>query len=130
MAKTLKSATAILTALLVMIFIGSLTAYAANHYNGPVTTSTTWSTLATSTTGFNCNVAVNNASTAFDGVGILRADIRMLGSTGNVLWSESKSCPGYGTRVYWCGPDVYTLQIKVATGSGVARAWETDQDPN
>ena len=99
--------------LVVSLFGVSTKAFAANSYNGTITTSTSWKTLATSTTGFNCNVAVVNSSTGTDGLGILRADIRML-----------------GTRIFWCGPDVYKIQIKVAHSSGTAWAYETSESPN
>ena len=116
--------------LVVSLFGVSTKAFAANSYNGTITTSTSWKTLATSTTGFNCNVAVVNSSTGTDGLGILRADIRMLGKSGNVVWEESKACPGYGTRIFWCGPDVYKIQINVAHSSGTAWAYETSESPN
>ncbi len=127
--RTLK--TIILTAVLLVALVGtSTTSFAANHYVGRVTTSTSWTTLATSTNGFNCNVAVFNSSTGTDGLGILRADIRMLGKSGNVIWEESKACPGSGTRVFYCGPDVYTIQIRVKYSSGFARAYQTTDPPN
>ena len=122
--KTFK--TIILVTLLIIAVIATTTkTFAANSYNGTITTSTSWKTLATSTTGFNCNVAVFNSSTGTDGLGILRADIRMLGKSGNIVWEEAKACPGYGTRVFWCGPDVYKIQIRVAYAAGTARAYQT-----
>ena len=118
--------TLLITALMIVTVLCTTTkVFAKNSYKGTITTSTSWKTLATSTTGFNCNVAVVNASTGTDGLGILRADIRMLGKSGNVVWEESKACPGYGTRVFHCGSDVYTIQIKVAYGGGTAWAYET-----
>lgn len=106
-------ATIVVAMMVISLLSTSKTAFAANSYNGTITTSTSWKTLATSTTGFNCNVAVFNSSTGTDGLGILRADIRMLGKNGNVIWEETKACPGYGTRIFRCGPDVYKIQIKV-----------------
>lgn len=122
MKKAVKSTTFI-AVLLVAILGTTMVASAANSYKGTVVTSTSWTTLATSTTGFNCNVAVFNSSTGTDGLGILRADIRMLDRSGKVVWQEAKACPGYGTRVFWCGSDVYTIQIRVAYGGGTARAY-------
>ena len=54
--------------LVVSLFGVSTKAFAANSYNGTITTSTSWKTLATSTTGFNCNVAVvdSNRSNVVD----------------------------------------------------------------
>lgn len=92
-------------------------------WNKTITTSTSWKTVITSSTGFNRWVGIHNWSTATDGLGILRADIRMLGKNGNVIWAEDKACPGYGSRAFWCGSDVYTIQIKVARGAGTAYAY-------
>lgn len=114
---------AVIAIMLVAIMGTTVVAHAAETYNGTIVTSTTWKTLASSTTGFNRNVTVFNSSTGTDGLGILRADIRMLGKNGNVVWSEAKACPGYGTRQFWCGSDVYTIQIRVAHSSGTAYAY-------
>ena len=124
MLKRILKVTTVITILLIVILNTTMVSYASESYLPTINTSTTWKTLATSTTGFNKNVTVFNWSTGTDGLGILRADIRLLGKNGNVVWSESKSCPGYGTRVYWCGTDVYTIQIKVLSGGGTARAYK------
>ncbi|WP_413854683.1 hypothetical protein [Candidatus Ruminimicrobium bovinum] len=126
MTKTINKTTKILLAVAFMFVAIMGTAskiYAADTYKGTIVTSTTWTTLAESTTGFNRNVTVFNSSTGTDGLGILRADIRMLGKNGNVVWSETKACPGYGTREFWCGSDVYKIQIRVAYASGTAYAY-------
>lgn len=122
MKKALKPIFAIVLVLTVII-CGTVTAHAEDTYYGTIVTSTSWKTLAKSTTGFNRNVTVFNSSTGTDGLGILRADIRMLGSSGNVVWEESKACPGHGTRQFWCGSDVYTIQIRVKYSSGTAYAY-------
>ena len=119
MTKKIKPAIAIFIALLVVLTFSTLRVHAA----GQITTATYWKTLITSSSGFDRNVSVYNSSDSFDGLGILRADIQMLDSNDNVVWEEERSTPGNGTRVYWCGPDVYKIQIKVAYGSGVASAW-------
>lgn len=128
MKKALKS-TILVAVLLVGILGSAISASAAESYNS-ITLSTSWKTIATSTTGFNCNVAISCMVTGTDGLGAVRPDVRMLGRNGNVLWSENKSCPGLSTRVYRCGSDVYTIQIKVSNGSGTARAYRTTADPN
>lgn len=122
MKKTFKLTSLIAFALMIVLII-SIPAYADGPYYPTINTSTSWKTLAASTKGFNRNVAVFNMSTGTDSIGILRADIRMLGKTGNVVWQEEKACPGSGTRIFWCGPDVYKIQIKVANSSGTARAY-------
>lgn len=128
MMKKTSKLTLCLVAILVALLGTTITAYASNSYKGTITTSTEWKTLATSTSGFNCNVEVSNHSTGTDGLGILRADIQMLGRNGQRVWYEEKACPGYGSRVFWCGPDVYTIQIRVAYGNGTASARPTDKD--
>ncbi len=72
------------------------------HYHN-ITTS--WKTIATSTTGFNCNVYIKCY-----GTDLSRLNIRMLGKNGNVVWSENGAVPGLGSRTFWCGSDVYTIQ--------------------
>ena len=108
--------------MIISLFGLSITACAAETYQGTIITSTSYKTIAYSTNGFNRNVKVFNASTSTDGLGILRADIRMLDRYGNIVWEEKKACPGYGSRVFWCGSNVYKIQIKVAYGKGTARA--------
>lgn len=103
----------------------------SNNYVSWLNLTTSWQTIATSTTGFGCNVAIVCSTTATDGFGPLKADVRMLDKSGNVLWSESKSCPGTGTkRIYECGSDVYKIQVKVVTGGGTAWAYETTDSPD
>ena len=115
-----------------MGILGSAMSVSAANVTTPpyVTLSTSWKTIASSTSGFNCNIAVVSSVTGTDGIGAVRPDIRMLGRNDNVLWSEKNSCPGLGTRVYRCGPDVYKLQIRVSNGSGSARAYVTTDEPN
>ena len=129
MRKAVKSRV-IATMLLVAILVNTSTVSASETFNQNVLLSTSWKTIAKSTTGFDCNVAISCLVTGTDGLGAVRPDIRMLGRSGNVLWSESKSCPGLGTRIYKCGPDVYEIQIRVSNGSGTARSYKTTQDPN
>lgn len=112
------------TVLLVGTLGNAMSVSAAESYN-TVTLSTSWKTIASSTTGFNCNVTISAMATGTDGLGIIRPDIRMLDNNGSVVWSESKSCPGYGTRTYSCGSNVYKIQIKVANGAGTAYAYRS-----
>lgn len=89
---------------------------------------TSWKTIAKSTSGFGCNVEIVCNTTGTDGFHPLYADIRMLDKNGNVVWTESKSCPGDGTgRVYFCGSNVYTVQIKVQHSGGTAWASKTSK---
>ena len=83
-------------------------------------TNTSWQTIASSTTGFNCNVYIKCNNTATSGLGVVPSDVRMLGKSGNVVWSENGAVPGLGSRVLWCGSDVYKIQIKTQAGLGTA----------
>ena len=92
---------------------------------------TSWKTIAKSTSGFGCNVEIVCNTTGTDGFHPLYADIRMLDKNGKVVWSESKSCPGDGTgRIYRCGSDVYTIQVKVQHSGGTAWASKTSKPAN
>ena len=106
---------------MVGILATSTVALAAESYKS-VTVSTTWTTIATNSNGFGCNVQIAGYLTS---VGH-RIDVRMLGRSGNILWSEDDSCPGLSTRVYWCGADVYSIQVRVDSGvTGTAYASPT-----
>lgn len=101
----------------------------ANSYPYPnlaysLTTTTSWQTIATSSTGFNCNVFIKCMNTTTSGWGVVPSDIRMLGKSGNVVWSENGAVPGQGNRTFWCGSDVYTIQIRTQAGYGVAIAYQ------
>ena len=115
--------TSIIALLLAVVLGTTFTAHAASVQFHSVTLSTSWKTIAECSTGINRNITVSSLVTGTDGLGALSPDIRMLGKNGNVVWSESKSCPGLGTRVYSCGANVYKVQIRVAYGGGTARAY-------
>ena len=88
-------------------------------------TNTSWQTIATSTTGFNCNVYIRCYNTAIVGLRAARSSIRMLGKSGNVVWEEAGAIAGEGYRIFACGSDVYTIQIKTEAGKGTAYAYQT-----
>lgn len=107
MTKGLKAT--ILVLAMVLGLVGTSTvAFAAESFKR-VTVSNTWTTIASDTDGFNCNVEITGLLTS---VGP-RIDVRMLGKSGNTVWSENDSCPGLSSRVYHCGSDVYTIQVRV-----------------
>lgn len=101
----------------------------ANNYPYPsagkaLSINTSWKTIASSTTGFNCNVWIASYNTGTIGLVVAPSDIRMLGKSGNVVWQESGAVAGNGAqRQFWCGSDVYTIQIKTQTGTGTAYAY-------
>lgn len=125
MNRILKS-TVVIAALLVALLVTTISVSAATSYpyneSRRLTTTTSWQTIASSTTGFNCNVYIYNLNTGTSGLGIARSDVRMLGSNGTVVWEESGALPGAGDRTFWCGGDVYTIQIRTQTGKGTAYA--------
>lgn len=94
------------------------------HYYS-INTSTSWKTIATASSGFDCKVDIS--CTNFNNV---PCDIRMLNSKGTVLWEESGAIRitsivgsgGYGSRIFECGSDVYTIQIRTQSGTGTAIA--------
>lgn len=101
----------------------------ANRYPYPsagnaLSINTSWKTIASSTTGFNCDVWIGSYNTGTIGLVVAPSDIRMLGRSGNVVWQESGAVAGNGAqRQFWCGSDVYTIQIKTQTGTGMAYAY-------
>ena len=97
--------------------------------SNPLSTDTSWKTIAYSNTGFSCNVYVACYNTATVGISVVPSDVRMLGKNGQVVWSASGYIPGLGHRILWCGSDVYTLQIRTQAGKGTAYAYQTNEDP-
>lgn len=87
---------------------------------GVYVTSTAWKTIATSTSGFNCNVHVYAMTNA------AYVSIRMLDRNGNVVWSETNSVPGNQSRNFWCGSNVYKIQAKAITGNATVACWPVD----
>ena len=77
-----------------------------------------WATVASSTKGFNTDVYVS-----IDNDSVTRNDIRMLDRYGRVVW-EQEGAMGMGqyNAKFWCGPDVYKVQIRTQSGRGVAFA--------
>lgn len=98
-----------------------------NNYPYPSSSSslyisnTSWATIATSTTGFNCNVRIEGLV-----VGNYSIDVRMLDSSGNVVWSEYNAIDTVSTayRVFWCGSNIRTIQVKAHGGNGIAWAYQ------
>ncbi len=39
-------------------------------------------------------------------------DVRFIGKNGNVIWSECNAIDIYGTRTFYCGSDVYSIEAK------------------
>lgn len=117
----------ILVATLTVALIGSSTLVFAARSFKQVLVSTSWTTIAYDTDGFDCNVKITGMLTS---VG-QRIDVRMLGKNNNVVWSEDNSCPGLASRVYRCGPDVYKIEVRVSPGiQGTAIAILTDKPAN
>lgn len=125
MKKTLR--TTFLVFILILGILGTSTvAFAAvnGEHFGRVNVSDEWTEIAYDTQGFDCNVKITGLLTS---VGP-RIDVQMLDENGNVLWSENDSCPGLSSRVYRCGADVYSIEVRVDSGVyGTASALKTDE---
>lgn len=114
----------ILVLAMMLGIIGTSTVALASESFKHVNASSTWTTIATNTEGFNCNVKITGYLMDLGA----RIDVRMLGKSGNVLWSEDNSSPGLASRVYYCGPDVYTIQVRVDPGvAGTVFALKTSE---
>ena len=111
--------------MLVTFLVPSINVHAAGIRYNSINTSTSWKTIATASSGFDCNVDIG--CTNFSNVPCY---IRMLNSKGSVILEESGAIKitsmlgsgGYGSRTFWCGSDVYTIQIRIQSGTGTAIA--------
>lgn len=86
--------------------------------------STSWKTIATSTTGFGGHVRIHCQNSGFPPS---KGYVRLLDKNGNVLWtsSEEKAVPSQDSYSYWCGNDVYEIQVRVKQFVGIAwTTWE------
>ena len=86
---------------------------------------TSWTTVLTSSSGFNRDVYIQATTFTYNGlVTTVPCDIRMLDKNGNVLWTGTGSVPGQNQKVsFWCGSDVYKVQIRTQAGNGIVYAW-------
>lgn len=93
------------------------------YYSGNVTTS--WKTIARSTTGFGCNVYVDCTN-----LNLAKHDIRMLGANGNEIWSEKGAIAPIAKRIFICGSDVYEIQLRTQSGTSVVYVGPTSEPAN
>lgn len=78
-----------------------------------------WVTIAYSTGGgMSCNAMVLVDDNSADWT-----DVRMLGASGNVIWSENMAIRSNHHRTFYCGSDVYTLQIRTNLSGVTGYAW-------
>lgn len=96
----------------------------SNSYSpaGVAVTSSAWTTIATSTTGFNCNVKIS----ALNGGLPATTSIRMLGKDGSVVWEEHQAISFSSSRIFWCGSDVYKIQARFTNGVGTVSCWASN----
>lgn len=93
--------------------------------------STSWTTVlsvsTSSSTGINSDIIISaNTFTSNGLLSTVPCDIQMLGKNGQLLWSKDDAIPGSGAHTeFWCGSDVYTVQIRTTAGYGTASAWKT-----
>jgi hypothetical protein len=71
-----------------------------------------WTTVRTAPTsnpiGINRNIGIRVFNHCTSQVN----DIRMLGRNGQIVWQENNTIGNAGQRIFWCGPDVYTIQLR------------------
>lgn len=92
---------------------------------------TSWQTIASSSTGFGCNVEIASYNSSIVGFGVAKTDIRMLGKDEQVLWEGDGEILGDGERrIFICGNDVYYIQLRTQRGKGAAYACKTTQPAN
>lgn len=99
----------------------------SNYYEGGGidVDSISWTTVATSSTGFGCNVQINTQNTATSYV-----SVRMLDSTGTIeRWIEINAIPFNKSRVFYCGTDVHIIQVKCVSGYSTVGCWPTSKTP-
>lgn len=86
---------------------------------------TSWTTVLTSSSGFNRDVHIQATTFTYNGLlTTVPCDIRMLDKNGNVLWTGTGSVPVQNQEVtFWCGSDVYKVQIRTQAGNGIVYAW-------
>ena len=100
----------------------------ANSNNNEITTfgantgfyikSSKWTTVASSSKGINNDLTIFVHNTS-----ISTNHIRMLDRYGRVIWEENNAIGNSGSRVFWCGPDVYTVQLRPAIGEASGSAF-------
>ena len=118
MKQTLKTVSTFIAALS-MVLILSITAFAADaKFEKSYKTGSSYTNVASIRTsnkiGLNCNVCIFSYSTSM-------CDIRMLGKNGKTVW-EGKGVIAMGNHIntFWCGTDVYTVQIRAQSGGLVS----------
>lgn len=88
---------------------------AATYYKKAVN-SNTWTEIAKCSTGFNCNVAINNFGTTINYVSVI------MYSGNTIVWSETNCIPWNKTRVFKCGSDVTSIKVKCTSGGSTVTA--------
>jgi hypothetical protein len=116
----LKTAKRVLAIALVAVVVSALMASAVFAL-GNQTITTSWTTVSNGTGGGGHNryvaIQVSNLNAG------QRNDVRMLGQSGNVVWSEEGAIGNMSERTFWCGLDVYQVQVKVSNGLATANSW-------
>ena len=117
--------TSFIVLVLIVIMTISIPVFAAGEQYYSINTSTSWKKIAEASSGFGCNVYIE--CTNFSNV---PCDIRMLDANGGLVWEESGAISinsifgsgGNGSRTFWCGSNVYQIQIRTQGGTGTAFA--------
>lgn len=89
-------------------------------YSMNSTVSTVWKTVLESSNGMNRNVTVSVITSDYK----TYCSIRFLDKNNNIVWAKNNAIQGNGDKVtFWCGQDVYKIQIKTAKGTGSVELW-------
>lgn len=83
--------------------------------------STSWKTVAKSTDGLDCHIKISST-----GASITYVSVRMLDKNGSEVWYEKEAFGSLGSREFWCGSDIYTVQVKYVVGGGSISCYCTD----
>lgn len=79
--------------------------------------SSKWTTIATSTDGFNCNVEITaKYCTTINYVSVI------MYSGNTIVWSETNCIPYNKTRVFKCGSNVTSIEVKCTSGGATVSA--------
>ncbi len=80
-----------------------------------ITVNTSWKTVLQTNSGFSRTITISFTATNSNDY----CNVRFLGKNGNVVWTKNNAIQGNGIPVsFWCGADVYKIQICTSTGTG------------
>lgn len=115
MKKNAKRLIATLVLVVALIATVSITAFAVS-YN--VTLSGTYTEVVGSGQCSNRYVTI----TCYNTNSLQHQDVKMLDSSGNTLWEEYGAIDYSDTRTFWCGSNVYSIEVRIG-GKNIIGDW-------